>query len=41
MRGSAYIARTHMINARHWRNKVITSNQQVTTLKSAHAVFIG
>jgi hypothetical protein len=27
-----------MINARHWRNKVIASEQQVTTLESIHAV---
>ena len=40
MRNLAYIARTHMINARHWHNMVITSNEQVTTLKSAHAVII-
>jgi len=33
MRGLAYIARTHMVNARHRRHKVISS------VKSAHAVF--
>lgn len=30
----------HMINARHW-HKAVTSKQQVTTVKSAHMVFIG
>jgi hypothetical protein len=28
-------------HTRHWRIKVITSKQQLTTLKSAHEVFIG
>jgi hypothetical protein len=41
MRGLACIARTHTINARQWRIRVITSKQQVTTLKSPHKVFIG
>jgi hypothetical protein len=41
MRGLAYITRTHTINARHWCNKVISSKQQVTTLKPAQMVIIG
>jgi hypothetical protein len=28
-----------VMNATHWRDEVITSKQQVTTLKSAHMVI--
>jgi hypothetical protein len=36
MGGSAYIARTHMINASHWRDNFITT----TALESDHMVII-
>jgi hypothetical protein len=38
MRDLPYIAKTHMTSATHWRNKVVTNKQQVTTLGSIHAV---
>jgi hypothetical protein len=39
MRGSDYMARIVMINAIHRRDEVITSQQMLTTLQSAHRVY--